>query len=124
MPMTMPPIIGSSRSPLPMAFTPRTSWKYWGIANKMPNIANDTNVAKMVPQVKPADRNSRSSTSGRIPGARPPWRSSGPAASAAALRWVSQRSHATKTASTATPAAMVPSAVAAVQPSWPAWMNP
>ena len=66
MPITMPPIIGSSRSPLPSAFTPRTSWKYCGIAKKMPNIANETSVDKMVPQVKPADRNSRSSISGRI----------------------------------------------------------
>src|SRR5205823_1788544 len=56
MPITMPPIIGSSRSPLPIAFTPRTSWKYWGIAKKMPNIANETSVASMVPQVKPADQ--------------------------------------------------------------------
>ena len=62
----MPPIIGSSRSPLPIAFTPRTSWKYSGIAKKMPNIANETSVASTVPQVKPADRNNRSSISGRI----------------------------------------------------------
>ncbi len=72
MPITMPPIIGSSRSPLPIAFTPRTSWKYCGIAKKMPNIANETSVDKMVPQVKPADRNNRSSISGRIFARRPP----------------------------------------------------
>ena len=65
MPITMPPIIGSSRSPLPIAFTPRTSWKYCGIAKKRPNIANETSVASTVPQVKPADRNNRSSISGR-----------------------------------------------------------
>ena len=46
MPITMPPIIGSSRSPLPIAFAPRTSWKYCGIAKKMPNIANETSVAR------------------------------------------------------------------------------
>ena len=119
MPMTMPPIIGSSRSPLPSAFTPRTSWKYSGVAKKMPNIANETSVDKMVPQVKPADRNNRSSISGRTVTRRPPRRSP-----ASRLRPVSQRSQATKTASTATPAAMVPSAAASVQPSWPALMNP
>ncbi len=108
MPMTMPPIMGSSRSPLPRAFTPRTSWKYCGIANKMPNIANDTRVASAVPQVNPAMRNSRSSTSGRT---RP-------------ARRVIRRSQATKTASTTTPAAMVASAATFVQPFWPALMNP
>ena len=93
MPITMPPIIGSSRSPLPIASTPRTSWKYCGIAKKMPNIANETSVDRMVPQVKPADRNNRSSTSGRIRprGSDPP----DPARS----RPVSQRSQATNTAS-------------------------
>ena len=118
MPITMPPIIGSSRSPLPIASVPRTSWKYCGIAKKMPNIANETSVDKMVPQVKPADRNNRSSISGRIAPPR-----SGPP-EPARLRPVSQRSQATSTASTAAPAAMVPSATASVQPSWPALMNP
>src|SRR6202041_289636 len=47
---------GQQPQPLPMALTPRTSWKYSGIAKKMPNIANETSVAKMVPQVNPADR--------------------------------------------------------------------
>ncbi len=55
MPITMPPIIGSSRSPLPIASAPRTSWKYCGIAKKMPNIANEISVDSVVPQVKPAD---------------------------------------------------------------------
>ena len=117
MPITMPPIIGSSRSPLPIAFTPRTSWKYCGIAKKMPNIANETSVDKMVPQVKPGrpeqpELDQR--TTIRAPAG----------GSVLAGRPVSQRSHATKTASTATPAAMVPSAVPSVQPSWPALMNP
>ena len=118
MPITMPPIIGSSRSPLPIASAPRTSWKYCGITKKMPNIANETSVARVVPQVNPADRNSRSSISGRT---LPPRRSS---LSAAGPRPVSQRSQPTSAASTATPAAMVPSAVASVQPSCPALMNP
>ena len=118
MPITMPPIIGSSRSPLPIAFTPRTSWKYCGIAKKMPNSANETSVDSTVPQVKPADRNNRSSISGRtLPPRRFP-------ASSVQLRPVSQRSQATRTASTVAPATMVPSAVASVQPSWPALMNP
>ena len=121
MPMIMPPIIGSSRSPLPIAFTPRTSWKYSGIAKKMPNIANETSVDKIVPQVKPADRNNRSSISGRTLTRRPPRRFP---PSSLWLRLVSQRSQATRRASTATPAAMVPSAAASVQPSWPALMNP
>ena len=64
-PTTRPPIRGSSRSPLPIAFAPCTSWKYCGIAKKMPNIANETSVASVVPQVNPADRNSPSSISGR-----------------------------------------------------------
>ena len=118
MPITMPPIMGSSRSPLPMAFTPRTSWKYRGIAKKMPNIANETSVDSVVPQVNPADRNNRSSISGRIT----PPRSDPPLP--ARLRPVSQRSQATRTASTATPAAMVPTAMESDQPSWPALMNP
>ena len=87
----------------------------------MPNSANETIVDKMVPQVKPADRNNRSSISGRTL-TRPPARRF--PASSARLRPVSQRSQATKTASTAAPAAMVPSAAASVQPSWPALMNP
>ena len=91
-----------------MAFAPCTSWKYCGIAKKMPNIANETSVASVVPQVKLADRNSRSSISGRMP--RP--------------RRVSRRSQATKMASIAAPAAMVASAPVSVQPSWPASMKP
>ncbi len=71
MPTTIPPIIGSSRRPLPMAFAPCTSWKYCGMAKKMPNIANETSVASVVPQVKLADRNSPSSISGRTPRPRP-----------------------------------------------------
>ena len=71
MPTSMPPISGSIRSPLPKASVPRTSWKYCGIANMMPNIANDTSVARMVPQVNPADRNSASSISGRTAPASP-----------------------------------------------------
>ena len=108
MPTTRPPIIGSSRSPLPRAFAPCTSWKYCGIAKKMPNIANEVSVASVVPQVNPADRNSRSSISGRTVPARP----------------VSQRSQATNTPSTTAPAAMAASAPVSVQPSWPARMNP
>ena len=107
-PTTNPPIMGSSRSPLPIAFAPCTSWKYCGIAKKMPNIANETSVASVVPQVNPRDRNSPSSISGRTDPA----------------RRVSQRSQATKPASTATPAAMVVSAAVSVQPFWPASMKP
>ena len=111
-PTTRPPISGSSRSPLPRAFAPCTSWKYCGIAKKMPNIANETSVASVVPQVKPADRNSRSSISGRT---------RRPAVCRAAS---SRRSQATKMASIATPAAMVASGAVSVQPSWPASMKP
>ena len=107
-PTTRPPIRGSSRSPLPIAFAPCTSWKYCGIAKKMPNIANETSVASVVPQVNRADRNSPSSISGRTDPA----------------RRVSQRSQATKTVSTTTPAAMVVSAALSVQPFWPASMKP
>ena len=101
MPTTSPPIIGSSRSPLPMALAPCTSWKYCGMAKKMPNIANETSVASTVPQVNPADRNSPSSISGRTPPARP----------------VSQRSQATNTPRTTSPAPMAASAPLSVQPS-------
>ena len=34
------------------------------MANRMPNIANDTNVVSAVPQVNPAERNSSSWISG------------------------------------------------------------
>ena len=64
MPITMPPIMGSSRSPLPIASAPRTSWKYCGIAKKIPNIANETSVDSTVPQEKPAEPNRARSTSG------------------------------------------------------------
>ena len=64
MPTTMPPIIGSSRTPAPSASRPRTSWKYCGIAKKIPNIANETSVARIVPQVKPADRNTPARSAG------------------------------------------------------------
>ena len=60
MPSTIPPISGSIRSPLPKELKPSTSWKYCGMANRMPNIANDTNVVSRVPQVNAADRNSSS----------------------------------------------------------------
>ena len=116
MPTSMPPIRGSVRSPLPSASVPRTSWKYCGIANRMPNIANDTSVARIVPQANPAERNSDSSISGRTrPTAEPPL---------ASLRWVSRCSQATSPASTTAPAAIVASAVGSVQPSWPARMTP
>ena len=64
MPSTIPPIIGSSLSPLPNALTPLTSWKYCGMANRMPNSAKETMVVRIVPQVKEAERNSASSISG------------------------------------------------------------
>ena len=103
---------GQRASPLPSASVPRTSWKYCGIANKMPNIANDTSVARIVPQANPAERNSDSSISGRTrPTAEPPL---------ASLRRVSRYSQATSPASTTAPAAIVASAVGSVQPSWPA----
>ena len=106
MPTSMPPTSGSSRSPLPSASVPRTSWKYCGIANSRPNIANDTSVTKMVPQRKPGELNSPRSTSGTEP------------------RAVTRRSHRTNSARTATPATSVASATASLQPSWPALMSP
>ena len=105
MPTTIPPISGSMRSPLPKELKPSTSWKYCGMANRMPNIANDTNVVSRVPQVNAADRNSSS------------WISGWPRP----VRW---RSHATNRTSPAAPATIVATAVASPQPSWPALMNP
>ena len=105
MPATIPPISGSSRSPLPNESWPSTSWKYCGMANRMPNIANDTNVVRMVPQVNPAEWN-RSS-----------WMSGWP-------RPVTCRSHATKRTSRPAPAAIVASATGLLQPSSPALMQP
>ena len=105
MPATIPPISGSSRSPLPNESWPSTSWKYCGMANRMPNIANDTNVVRMVPQVKPAERNRSSSMSG--------W-----------PRSVMRRSQATNRASRPAPAATVASAAGLLQPSSPALMQP
>ena len=106
MPITMPPIIGSRRSPLPSASSPRTSWKYSGIANRMPNSANEISVVRIVPQVKPAEENSDRSTSG--------W----------PRRRVTRRSQATNTASSTTPAAIVARLAASPQPFSPASMKP
>ncbi len=71
----------------------------------MPNIANETNVVRIVPQVKAAERNSSSWT--RAIPCRP-----------------ARRSQATKTASTATPPRMVASATGLPQPFAPALMQP
>ena len=106
MPITMPPIIGSRRRPLPSASSPRTSWKYSGIANRIPNSANEISVVRIVPQVKPAEENSDRSTSG--------W----------PRRLVTRRSQATNAASSTTPAAIVAMLVASPQPFWPAVMKP
>ena len=92
--------------PLPSASAPRTSWKYCGSAKNMPNIANDTSVARIVPQRKPAERNSCRSASGWPP------------------RLAIRRSTRGSKASTTTPAAMSATAVASDQPSWPALMKP
>ena len=105
MPTTIPTIRDSIRSPLPNESKPSTSWKYCGMANRMPNIANETKVVSAVPQVNPAERNSSSWTSG-------------------CLRPVIQRSQSTKPASTTAPASMVATAVASPQPSWPALIRP
>ena len=106
MPSTIPPISGSIRSPLPNESKPSTSWKYCGIANRMPNIANDTNVVSTVPQVNPAEQNSASWISGWPP------------------RRVIQRSQATNATSSTAPATIVTTAVVSPQPSWPALMKP
>ena len=71
----------------------------------MPNIANDTNVVRIVPQVKAAERNSSS------------WTRAIPCR-------LARRSQATNTASTTTPARMVASAAGLPQPSAPALMQP
>ena len=106
MPITIPPIIGSRRRPLPSASSPRTSWKNSGIANRIPNSANEISVVRIVPQVKPAEENSDRSTSG--------W----------PRRLVMRRSQATNAASSTTPAAIVARLVASPQPFWPAVMKP
>ena len=72
------------------------------MANMMPNIANDTSVASIVPQVNPAERNSGSSTSGRSPPAP-----------------VSTRSQAAKPASRAAPVIMVAIAAGPSRPGPP-----
>ena len=107
MPTSIPPISGNSRSPLPSGVAPRTSWKYCGAVKNRPNIANDTNVIRIVPHRKLATPNSDRSTSGWLP-----------------LRRAANRSHQTKPARTASPATIVASARVSVQPSWPALMNP
>ena len=68
-PTTSPPIIGSSRSPLPMAFAPCTPGSTAASHRRCRTVANETSVASVVPQVKPADRNSRArSAAGRPDG--------------------------------------------------------
>src|SRR6266511_4173761 len=106
-PTTSPPISGSSRRPVPSASAPLTAWKYCGIANSRPNSAKFITVARMVPQVKLAERNRPRSTSGCPAGRR-----------------VIQRCQSTKAPSTTTPAAMAPSEVELPQPFSPASMNP
>ena len=106
-PSTRPPISGSSRRPLPIAFTPRMAWKSCGAANSRPNSAKTPNAARMVPQVNRADRNRLRSTSGCPPGRRDR-RTSQPA----------------KAARRAAPATIAMSAVAEVQPYCPAAMKP
>jgi hypothetical protein len=118
MPISMPPIRGSVRSPLPSALVPCTAWKYCGIANRMPNIANDTSVARIVPQANPRERNSVSSISGRTRGRPPGWVPSW------LLVRVSRRSQPTRPTRSSTPAAIVASAATSVQPSWPALITP
>ena len=71
----------------------------------MPNIANDTNVVRIVPQVKAAERN-RSSWTRAIP-----------------CR-LARRSQATNTASIAAPPRMVASVAGSPQPFAPALMQP
>src|SRR5262249_16737131 len=104
-PAITPPIIGNSRTPLASASSPRTSWKYRGIANSRPNSANDTRVVNIVPQVKLAERNSVRSTSG--------W----------PLR-LTRRSQATNAASRTTPATIAAIAMGSPQPPWPALITP
>ena len=48
--------------PLPKGSWFVTAWKYWGIANISPNMANVTMVASTVPQVNRAERNRSRST--------------------------------------------------------------
>ena len=100
-------ISGSSRRPLPIAFTPRIAWKNCGAANSRPNIAKMPNACRMVPQVNLADRNSPRSTSGSPPG-----------------RLARRSSHPAKAARTATPPTIARIAVGEDQPYCPAAMNP
>src|ERR1700678_2484724 len=93
-PTTIPSTIGSSRSPLPSELAPRTSWKYCGSAKNRPNIANDSNVTRIVPHRNPTDLNSARSTSDCPP------------------RAVIRRSIITNSASRTRPTAIVASAVA------------
>ncbi len=106
-PTISPPINGSNRMPAPMASAPRTAWKYCGTVNSNPNIANDTTVARIVPQVKLADLNSDRSTSGWPAG-----------------RLMSQRSQPTNATSTSPPASIAVSAPASPQPCCPASIAP
>ena len=106
-PTIMPPISDSSRTPLPSEFRPRTSRKYCGITKNTPNRAKEIMVDSVVPQVKPADRNSTRSISGCPPG-----------------RLATTCSQATNAAVATRPPPIVPRVTADAHPSWLAAMKP
>ena len=105
-PTMRPPISGRSRRPLPRASAPSTPWKYCGMEKISPNIANETAVARMVPQEKLGERNNSRS------------RSAWPC-----LRIV-LRSQSTNTDSRMRPASSGSNAVTETQPFSPASMAP
>ena len=97
---------GRRRIPLPKGSWFITAWKYWGIANSSPNMANVTRVASTVPQVKRAERNRPRSTSGiRLP-------------------LVTRRSQTTKAKRADAPITRPATAHVLDQPCSPAWITP
>ncbi len=101
-PMIMPAIIGTSRSPVPSGLVPSTLWKYWGRTNSSPNNAKGAIVACTVPQTNCGLVNRPSSISG----------------------WLLRRSQPMKAAKRASPARTGAHVPACPQPCWPALMNP
>ena len=106
-PTISPPTAGRRRSPEPCGSTPRIAWKYWGSPNSTPNNPKTPSEVRSTPHVKLRERKSERSMSGSPSG----WA-------------VSRRSQSTNTASTASPAATGPMALALPQPSSPAFTTP
>lgn len=106
-PTVSPAIMGSSRSPLPMASVPRMPWKYWGMVNSTPTMAMESVAMRTMPEVKPAEWNRSGGSSGRPSGRR-----------------ARRRSESEKATSTASPASSGTRVQADPQPLSPASINP